>query len=135
MNREYSIKDATRETRILYKYATDMTLPAESIRNDIKMLFKEAQREATTFASSAQEYNNHTVHYLSSKLSKYATTRIVVPFTESIENSRLEADNQDEKVLLEREMLLANMAERAFQNIGWESLAKELVKYYDKHNQ
>lgn len=133
MNREYSIKDATRETRILYKYATDKTLPAESIRNDIHLLFKEAQREASS-ASNSQEYNNHTVHYLSSKLSKYATTKIVVPFTESIENSRLEADNQNEKVLLEREMLLANMAERAFQNIGWESLAKELVKYYEKHN-
>lgn len=133
MNREYSIKDATRETRILYKYATDKTLPAESIRNDIHLLFKEAQREAINFASSEQEHKNHTVHYLSSKLSKYATTHIVVPFAESIENSRLEAENQEEKILLEREMLLANMAERAFQNIGWESLAKELVKYYDNN--
>lgn len=132
MNREYSIKDATRETRILYKYATDKTLPAESIRNDIHLLFKEAQQEASS-ASNNLEYKNHTAHYLSSKLSKYATTRIVVPFTESIESCRLEANNQEDKILLEREMLLANMAERAFQNIGWESLAKELVKYYD-HN-
>ncbi|NBO54427.1 MAG: hypothetical protein EBU84_07495 [Actinobacteria bacterium] len=130
MNREYSIKDATRETRILYKYATDKTLPAESIRNDIQLLFREAQREANI--SNPEQKKNHTIHYLSSKLSKYATTKIVVPFTESIENSRLEADDED-KIMLEREMLLANMAERAFQNIGWESLAKELVKYYENN--
>lgn len=134
--RKYGPKDSNPETRKIYDWATNSKLPAESVRNEIISLVNEAKSEAIRYVgiNNAEQIDDTARNFLAGKLSKYTLAKIIIPFKESIENARQDIDplNNEEKSLLQREQLISEMAERAFMNVGYASLAEHIYNYYQK---
>jgi hypothetical protein len=131
-SRIYTIRDTNPETRKMYDWAINYSIPSPSLKNDIKELVKESIHEAR-FANDKNQVIA-AKHYLSTKLSKYIISKYIITFNDDLEEMRKYADYPSDENLqkeLERDNLISEMAERAFRNICYPVLADAIYVYYE----
>lgn len=131
-SRIYTIRDTNPETRKMYEWAINYSIPSPILKNDIKELIKESIHESR-FANTHEKVLT-AKHYLATKLSKYVMSKYIITFNNDLEELRKYSDYPSDENLqkeMERDNLISEMAERAFRNVCYPVLADALYVYYE----
>jgi hypothetical protein len=109
----FTIRDANPETRILYNYLTNTQGVTPNMAADMKAIVKEnAQKDIFTLQQRVYAYvlNAHILHMRDTLLDK--------------------VDANMNKEDLEVQYCVTDLAERAYRNIAWNTLADAIQKFY-----